>query len=99
MPLFEIPLSSNNQKFNIQLGGSPFKLRFIYRIDAWFVDVLDTSENPLVMGLLMCPGINLLEQYQHILQGAFYVTNSNKDEAQGYLDLGTKIKLYWESVG
>ena len=96
MALYEIPLTPQNQKFNISLGGKQYKLQFIYRLDAWFFDVLDTSENMLISSLLICQGVNLLEQYQHILKGAFYSLNANKDESQAFSDLGRNIKLYWE---
>ena len=97
MPLYEIPLSAQNQKFSISLAGRQYKLRFVYRIDAWFFDVLDMAENMLIPSLLMCQGINLIEQYQHILKGGFYVINIKKDESQAFTDLGSNIQLYWES--
>lgn len=96
MAIYEIPLRAGNQKFNVNLGKSIYKLRLIYRIDQWYFDILDTSEKPLITGLLLCPGIDLLEQYKHVIPYALYVTNSNPDEIATFSDLGTKIKLYYE---
>ncbi|WP_411171527.1 phage baseplate plug protein [Acinetobacter sp.] len=46
-------------------------------------------------GLAMNPNLDLLEQHQHLIKGSLFVTNSNKDESQGFYDLGSKIQLYW----
>lgn len=96
MALYEIPLRSGNQKFNVALGKSIVKFRLIYRIDQWFLDILDTSEKPLILGILVCSGVDLLEQFKHIIPYNLYATNSNKNEDSGFNDLGSKIKLYYE---
>nr|WP_257228917.1 hypothetical protein [Acinetobacter sp. YH12255] len=85
-----------NQKFNVTLGKTIYKLRLIYRIDEWYLDTLDTSEKPLITGLLLCPGIDLLEQYKHVIPHGLYVTISNPDELSTFDSLGSKIKLYYE---
>ncbi|MBK0062142.1 MULTISPECIES: phage baseplate plug protein [Acinetobacter] len=95
MATYEIPLSTGNQKFNVQLNKISYKLQFIYRLDAWFIDVMDGSENKIISGLALNSGIDLLEQHQHLIKGSLFVTNSNKDESQGFYDLGSKIQLYW----
>ena len=48
MAIYEIPLRLGNQKFNVTLGKTIYKLRLIYRIDEWYLDILDTSEKPLI---------------------------------------------------
>lgn len=96
MAIYEIPLRSGNQKFNVTLGKTIYKLRLIYRIDEWYLDILDTSEKPLITGLLICPGVDLLEQYKHIIPYSLYATNSNPDELTTFDSLGSKIKLYYE---
>lgn len=95
MALYKIPLQSANQKFNIQLGSNSYKLQLIYRIDQWFVDILDTAGNYLIAGLPLNSGDNLLIQHQHIISGALYVLNMNEDESQLFSDLGREITLYW----
>lgn len=96
MAIYEIPLRSGNQKFNVTLDKTIYKLRLIYRVNEWYLDILDTSEKPLITGLLICPGIDLLEQYKHIIPHSLYVTNSNPDELTTFDSLGSKIKLYYE---
>ncbi|MBF7687087.1 phage baseplate plug family protein [Acinetobacter rathckeae] len=95
MAYFNIPLTGNNQKINVALGGTTYKLRLIFRSQKWFLDVLDTAENPVILAIPMVMGDDLLVQHQHVLQGSLYVVNMNDDEAQNFSDLGDKITLYW----
>ncbi|WP_291348077.1 MULTISPECIES: phage baseplate plug protein [unclassified Acinetobacter] len=95
---YEIPLNYGNHKFNIRLGSAQYKLQLIYRVDHWYLDIFDTAENPLIAGLPMLVGDNLLVQHQHIIKGALYVLNTNEDESQAFSDLGINIKLYWSDL-
>lgn len=95
MGLYKIPLGIGNQKFAVQLNKITYKLQLIYRLNCWYLDVMDGSENPIISGLSMNPNLDLLEQHQHLIKGSLFVTNSNKDESQGFYDLGSKIQLYW----
>ena len=96
MAFYEIPLQVGNQKFNVTLGKTIYKLRIIYRTNQWYLDILNTAEKPLITGLLMCAGIDLLEQYKHVINGSLYVANFEQDEIAKYGYLGSKIKLYYE---
>lgn len=95
MTFYEIPLNNSNQKFKINLGGKAYKLQTIYRIDTWFLDILEPDETPMICGIPLVMGDNLLTQYQHIIQGGLYVLNENPDEAHRYFELGQILKLYW----
>lgn len=96
--IYEIPLNYGNQKFNIKLGTAQYKLQLIYRAEQWYLDIFDTAENPLIAGLPMLVGDNLLAQHQHIIKGALYVLNTNEDESQAFSDLNTRIKLFWSET-
>ncbi|HCT3679240.1 phage baseplate plug family protein [Acinetobacter pittii] len=96
--IYEIPLNNGNQKFNIRLGGVQYKFQLIYRVKSWYLDIFDTAENPLIAGLPLVMGDNLLIQHQHIIKGSLYVLNTNEEESQTFGDLGTLIKLYWSDT-
>lgn len=96
--IYEIPLNNGNQKFNIRLGGVQYKFQLIYRVKSWYLDIFDTAENPLIAGLPLVMGDNLLIQHQHIIKGSLYVLNTNEDENQAFSDLGTLIKLFWSDT-
>ncbi|AUM27133.1 hypothetical protein BVD86_09640 [Acinetobacter pittii] len=98
MMIYEIPLNNGNQKFNIRLGGVQYKFQLIYRVKSWYLDIFDTAENPLIAGLPLVMGDNLLIQHQHIIKGSLYVLNTNEEESQTFGDLGTLIKLYWSDT-
>lgn len=93
--IYEIPLNNGNQKFSTRLSGKQYKLQLIYRVDTWFLDIFDNADNPLIAGLPLLMGDNLLIQHQHIISGSLYVLNTNEDEIQRFTDLGTTIKLFW----
>lgn len=95
MAYFKIPLTNTNQKFNVLLSGTTYKLQFVYRSSKWFMDVLDSAENPLILAIPLVMGDNLFVQYQHIIKGSMYVVNTNNNEVQGFGDLGNTITLYW----
>ncbi|MFP1135727.1 phage baseplate plug protein [Acinetobacter baumannii] len=96
--IYEIPLNNGNQKFNIRLGGVQYKFQLIYRVKSWYLDIFDTAGIPLIAGLPLVMGDNLLIQHQHIIKGSLYVLNTNEDENQAFSDLGTLIKLYWSDT-
>lgn len=95
MALYEIPLLSTNQKFNVKLGGITYKLQIIYRGSKWILDLMDTAENYLIAGIPMVMRDNLFAQHQHIIKGSLYVINNNGNETQSFNDLGRNINLYW----
>ena len=95
MALCEIPLIKTNQQFNVRLGSIIYKLRLIYRLDTWFLDISDSAGQLMLAALPMVQGMNLLEQHQHLIKGGLYVLNSNTDESQSFNDLGVKIQLFW----
>lgn len=96
--IYEIPLNFGNQKFNIRLGSAQYKLQLIYRAGQWYLDIFDTAENPLIAGLPLLVGDNLLAQHQHVIKGSLYVFNINEDESQAFGDLSTNIKMYWSDI-
>lgn len=95
MALYEIPLINTNQQFNVRLGSTIYKLRLIYRLDTWFLDVSDSSGQLILAALPMVQGVNLLDQHQHLIEGGLFVLNNNADESQSFNDLGVKIQLFW----
>lgn len=95
MALHEIPLINTNQQFNVRLGSTIYKLRLIYRLDAWYLDVLDSSGQLILAASPLIQGVNLLDQHQHLIKGGLFVLNVNTDESQSFNDLGVKIQLFW----
>ena len=95
MSYFNIPLMATNQRFNVSLGNTTYKLQLIYRVNKWFLDIFDVQNTPLICGLPLVMGDNLLIQHQHVISGSLLVMNTNENEQQSFTDLGKNITLYW----
>ena len=96
MTFFKIPLNPRNQKVTVKLGKKSYKLQTIYRAETWFLDIFDSSDTCLISAIPMVQGVDLLEQYQHVITGSLYIQNMNSDEQQNFSSLGREINLYWE---
>jgi hypothetical protein len=79
----------------VALGKTVYVLQFIYRLNCWYLDILNTAGEYLIAAIPMVVGDNLLAQHQHIISGALYVSNSHPEELQTFDDLSQSIKLYW----
>ena len=79
MSVNEIPMIPDNQEFRITLGDISYTLRVLWRDDAgWIMDVMDSGAQPLLMGVPLVPGVNLLAQYPDLgISGALVVMTDN----------------------
>ncbi|MBY4832578.1 phage baseplate plug family protein [Burkholderia dolosa] len=98
MNVYEIPLSADVQAFKISLAGTMYRLTLVYRGPAgWVLDIADASDNPLVSGIPLVTGVDLLAQYKHLgFQGRLWVQGAeNPDDVPTFEDLGIGSKVYW----
>lgn len=95
---YEIPLSPQPQTFNIALAGVTygFTVRWNVPNASWVIDISDASGNPLVSGIPMVTGADLLEQYGYLgLNFALVAqTDNSPDTVPTFDDLGTTGHLY-----
>ena len=97
---FEIPLSPDPQRFTITLGGVDYRLTVQYRKAGgagWVLDIADASNQPLVRGLPLVTGVDLLGQYRHLeFGGRLWVQGSaNPDDVPTFEDLGIGSHVFW----
>ncbi|MBU66444.1 MAG: hypothetical protein CL858_13480 [Cupriavidus sp.] len=97
---FEIPLSPDPQRFTITLGGVDYRLTVQYRKAGgagWVLDIADASNQPLVRGLPLVTGVDLLGQYRHLqFGGRLWVQGAeNPDDVPTYDDLGIGSHVFW----
>lgn len=96
---YEIPLSAQQQTFRVQLAGITYRLsvRWNGMQGIWFIDIDTDAGAPIVHGIPMITGADLLGQYQHLgLGGGLYVlTDGDPDALPTYDGLGTASKLYF----
>ena len=99
----ELPPSTDRpQSFTTQLGSAvyQFDLRWNDRSNVWTMDISDpVSGNPIVSGLAVVLGADLLKPYALGI-GTLIVVDETSTNTEAALDsLGSSVNLYWVSPG
>jgi hypothetical protein len=100
MSVFRIPLIPAPQKFTATLGGVDYNLTFKYQNvqdGGWTLDIADTSDNPILQGIPLVTGADLLAQYDYLNFGGsiFVQTTSDPNAVPTFENLGTDGNVYW----
>ncbi len=98
MNIQEIPLTANNQFFNITVGEYAINLRLVFRDAAgWIMDVRDSGGADILCGVPLVVGVDLLEQYPDLgISGFFAVLSDDSRELYPTkTNLGTGSHLYF----
>lgn len=101
MPTFyEIPLTPDPQRFTVTLSGVDYRLTVQYRAaggSGWVLDIADTSNEPIVSGIPLVTGVDLLGQYRHLgFSGRLWVQGaSDPDDVPTFEDLGIGSHVFW----
>eukprot|EP01037_Dinobryon_pediforme_P020830 gene20830-21542_t len=102
--VYEIPLQPAAQVMSIQLGTVTHQLSLQYRDiseGGWILDIADDAGEPIVCGIPLVTGVDLLAQYSHlgIGGGLFVVTDGDTYAVPTYANLGQTAHLYWTMEG
>ncbi|AJK46297.1 phage baseplate plug family protein [Burkholderia plantarii] len=97
---YEIPLAPTPQVFSITLSGVAYRLTVLYRDAAeagWTLDMAHASGDPLINGIPLVTGVDLLGQYRHLgLGGRLWVQGDDgPDELPSFDDLGVGSHVFW----
>lgn len=100
MSVFVVPLVPSPQTISITLGGIQYTLKLNYRntsMGGWTVDIGDVNNLPILQGIPLVTGVNLLEQYDYLeFGGGLWVqTTSDPDAVPTFENLGSDGILYW----
>lgn len=100
MATVEIPLSAEPQTFGIQLAGVQYQLTLIWRDDpqgGWVLDIADANSSPILSGVPLVTGADLLAQYAYLGFGGQLVvqTDHDVDAAPTFGNLGSSSHLYF----
>lgn len=111
MDVFEIPLESFNEIFQISLGGITYGIRTLWNVPAqcWMMDIYTEADVPILTGIPLITGADLLAQYQYLHIGNNQLPGSkdiqlvvittavgrSPDEVPTQTNLGTDGKLYY----
>lgn len=97
---FLIPLVNVPQTFNIDLAGVTYNLtcRWNDSFEAgWLLDIADSAQNPIVSGLPLITGANVLAGLDYLgIDGTLFVFTNGDPNAVPTLDnLGIDSNLYF----
>jgi len=97
--IYEIPTSSAAQTFQVALGGVAYQLtlRWVEAQAAWNLDIADVYHTPILSGLPVQPGVDLLAQYAYLGIGGSIVVANDADPASppSYAGLGGDGRIYY----
>ena len=104
MQKFEIPLSSQNQQFMFDLGGTTYFLRFLFNQtqddrSCWLLDISDVDKNPIVTGLQLVTGVDLLGQFKYLNFNVIlycWSDGANPYATPTFDNLGSGSHVYYE---
>ncbi|WP_419058410.1 phage baseplate plug family protein [Kluyvera georgiana] len=96
MDIKEIPLTPDNQLFDIVLAGTAFKMRILWRDLYWMMDLSDSSGSPIINGIPLVTGADLLAQYSYLNLGfkLAVLCDVGNQVYPTKTDLGIKSHLY-----
>jgi hypothetical protein len=95
---FEIPLAGQSTTFQTTILNVVYTLTLQWRNAAglWYLDIADANGNPIVSGLPLITGADLLEQYAYLSFGfeLWVQSDVTPDALPTYENLGTSSHLY-----
>lgn len=96
---FEIPLLSTPQSLSISLAGTQYNLivRWNDPAQVWVLDINDSNNNPIVNGIALTTGVDLLGQYKYLnFGGSLYLQTDYDTLADAtFYNLGSTAHLYF----
>lgn len=99
MSVFEIPMNGKAQEFSITLAGVQYNLTLVWNSvsSAWIMDIADSNDDPLLSGVPIVTGADILAQFEYIgISGELYVqTDSDPNVMPTYENFGTDSHLYF----
>lgn len=100
MIYYEIPLSPNAQTFRITLAGVQYSMTLLYRthgLGGWFLDIYTAGGDPLLLGVPLVTGVDLLAPYPYLNFGGplLVTTDGDISAVPTYYNLGVTSHVYF----
>lgn len=99
MASYTVPLTNTQQQISISLGGTVYTLT-VWWNDAsqnWMVDIGDQANNPILGGIPLVTGCDMLGQFGYLGFGGSLLcqTDFDTDAVPTYQNLGANSQLYF----
>lgn len=102
MTAYRIPLSSVPQRLSISLAGVIYNLTLRWNrfAQAWMLDISDINFVPMINGIPLVTGANLLAQYAYKGIGGQLIaqTDNSPLDPPSFTNLGSQGNLYFVVV-
>lgn len=99
MRAFEIPVSAQAQVFSLILNNTnyTFSLHWCVASNCWVLDISDADDVPLVGGIAVVTGCDLLFPYRYLgfVGSLVAMTEGDYDTPPTFANLGDEGKLYY----
>lgn len=99
MTAFEVPLVNTPQQLTITLNGVEYQLTIVWneQSQCWVMDIADDSSNPILQGIPLITGTDLLSPFGYLgFGGQLRVqTDSDPDAVPTFENLGVTGHLYF----
>ncbi|MBQ5688319.1 MAG: hypothetical protein IIV23_11525 [Ruminococcus sp.] len=99
MEIYLVPLKNVPQRFEIDLSGKEYivQCRWNPEMPSWTVDFADAATGAwLFRDLPLTAGIDLLQQYQHLVTGSLFIyTDGDENSPPTQENLGAESNLYY----
>lgn len=96
---YTIPLIPTPQTLSIILGGTQYTLRVLWNSasSCWVLDIYDVSGNPVVLGIAIVTGADLLSQFEYLGFGGSLCAQTDFDTlaVPTFNNLGAGGNLYF----
>lgn len=96
---YEVPLTAKSQIFQISMGGVVYTITLFWNQAAacWMINLDDGSNVPIIHGIPLVTGIDLLTQYAYLNLGGQLVvqTDYSPDVLPTLTNLGSESHLYF----
>lgn len=96
---FEIPLLSVPQKFSVSLNSVTYNMTLRWNSfgQFWCLDIYDQNDGPILCGVPLIPGVDLLAPYGYMNFGGQLVVQSDFDPGAAPTsdNLGTQSHLFF----
>jgi len=95
MKITEIPLTPDNQQFDISINNINYQMRILWRENSWFLDLNDGNGAAIITGIPLITGADLLAQYVYLQLGfgLWVLSDTTLNDAPGEYDLGYSAHL------
>lgn len=100
LKVYEVPLRPQPEAFGITLAGKDYRLTVRWREateGGWVLDIATSAGDPILMGVPLVTGADLLAQYPHLAFGGSLIvqTDHNPDAVPTFANLGQLSHLYF----